>query len=99
MRVTQGWSGEVEANRWAKVSVELDETDLLRLINEADGHSTYVDETPTAAVFKLLDGEAERLVLYKLMTAHGYPAEKGTARIREILTQRAELVAQHWSRP
>lgn len=80
MRVKQGWSGEVEPNKWSKVTVELDEGDLGRLLREAE-IAADMAHLPTAMVYTLLEVEAERLVLMKLMVRHGYPQQEG---VREL---------------
>ncbi len=77
MRVKQGWSGEIEPNKWAKVSVEVDEQDLARMLREADIDVT-LDRVPLLTAYSLLEAEAERLVLLKLMIRLGYPQEQGS---------------------
>ncbi len=77
MRVKQGWSGEVESNTWAKVTIELDEGDLGRLLREA-GVNINPEQIPIITAYSLLEAEAERLVLLKLMVRHGYPHEQGS---------------------
>lgn len=99
MRVTQGWSGEVEPNRWAKFSVSCDEEDLFRLVADADVFpgqelsmvEQFVRHLPTTVVYQLLSGEAERYVLSKLTTEYGMAREQATARIARIMSIREDL--------
>ncbi len=77
MRVKQGWSGEIEPNKWAKVDVEVDEQDLGRMLREA-GIEVPLDRVPLLTAYSLLEAEAERLVLLKLMIRLGYPQEQGS---------------------
>lgn len=77
MQVRQGWSGEVDHNKWAKFDITLEEEDLRRLIgNEAKDH---ID---TTTAYRLLELEAERLVMAKLVSRYGYDPVEG----KEILT-------------
>lgn len=99
MRVTQGWSGEVESNRWAKFSVSCDEEDLYRLIADADVFpgqelsmvEQFVRHLPTTVVYQLLSGEAERFVVSKLTTEYGMGREQATAKIARIMAAREDL--------
>lgn len=77
MRVRQGWSGEVQPNRWAKISVELDEDDLGRILREADLMPSGPTQVPLMSAYTLLELEAERLILLKLIVRHGYDQETG----------------------
>lgn len=83
MHVKQGWSGEVETNKWAKISVDLDDGDLARLLREAQ---LDVDPAmlPVVTAYGLLEAEAERLVLMKLMVRHNYPREQGLPELAEL---------------
>jgi len=83
MQVMQGWSGEVQPNRWAKVDVTLNEVDLMRLLL---GHGVEIapEQVPIALAFQLLDAEAERYILVKLIKSHGYPPEQGKNRLIEL---------------
>lgn len=85
MRVRQGWSGEVKPNQWAKVSVELDEDDFRRLIREA-GLLDFIQSVPLMTVYSLLELEAERLILIKLMVRHGYDHETGAKELAAMET-------------
>jgi hypothetical protein len=89
MRVRQGWSGEIKPNVWAKVSVEVDETDLHRALAEVGIAVEPSDpRIPPADAFQLLDADCERLVLYTLMTRYGYPEQTGRARLAELAAAR-----------
>ncbi len=93
MRVMQGWSGETATNRWAKVDVTVEEEDLRRILHTA---GLPVDQQlSTADAFKLLAGEAERLVLVKLMVSYGYPVTEAQQKIAAI-TATADRVLAHY---
>lgn len=99
MQVMQGWSGEVKPNQWAKVDVTLTDIDLLRILIGA-GIEIAPERVPIVLAYQLLDAEAERFVLAKLIRAHGYPPEQGKARLielaqvsRDILTKIRDTVA------
>ncbi len=77
MQVKQGWSGETDHNKWAKFDVTLEEEDLRRLVGEDKRHT--ID---TAVAYRLLELEAERFVMVKLVSRYGYDPVKG----REIIT-------------
>lgn len=77
MQVHQGWSGEVDHNKWAKFDITLDEEDLRRLVG--DDMRRTID---TTTAYRLLELEAERLVMAKLVSRYGYDPVAG----REILT-------------
>jgi hypothetical protein len=82
MKVKQGWSGEVESNKWAKVGVELDEDDLGRLLRQ-HGITTNPSDVPLMMAFSILELMTERLVLLKLMVRHGYPQDQGVKELEE----------------
>ena len=85
MQVRQGWSGEVAANVWAKISIELDEGDLRRLLVEEGGFAPdVVEQVPVATAYLLLDAEAERLVVAKLVATYGFPVEEGRVKMVEL---------------
>lgn len=84
MRVRQGWSGEVEPNRWAKFDLELEEDDLRRVLQQ---HDLVGVDPPLATCFQILELEAERLVMVKLMTRYGYPEVAGRDRLNKINSQ------------
>ncbi len=77
MQVRHGWSGEVDHNKWAKFDITLEEEDLRRLIG--DDKRRIID---TTVAYRLLELEAERLVMAKLVSRYGYNQVEG----REILT-------------
>lgn len=93
MKVKQGWSGEVESNRWAKITVELDEGDLGRILREA-GISAPADQLPVMPAYSLLEVEAERLILMKLVVRHGYPKEQGGKELAEFEQAKLALLGQ-----
>lgn len=91
MRVKMGWSGEIEADRWQKLDVGLEQEDLVRLLVENDIPAQLVDRLPTRVLFQLLQNEAEILLLNKLK-AMGYPADQANARTGILLGQNQEIV-------
>lgn len=93
MQVRTGWSGEVEPNVWRKVDVELAEEDLHRLMLEHSLPEYFHERLPVVVAFELLQAHSEILLLRKLATI-GYPADKATARIRELAEAMANLIAQ-----
>lgn len=93
MRVKQGWSGEVEPNRWAKIAVELDEDDLARMLREGDLHVS-VGDVPLMTAYALLEAEAERMILCKLIVRHGYDQTQGTQEVAGFEQTRLDLLNQ-----
>lgn len=101
MEVMQGWSGEVApGNRWAKVKVTLTEVDLSRVLIGA-GIEIAPEHVPLTLAFRLLDIEAEKFILVKLVRAHGYPVDDAKPRLlelaqetRDILTKIREIAAR-----
>lgn len=93
MQVMQGWSGEVQPNRWAKVDVTLSEVDLSRILAGA-GIELPADRLPLSLAWQLLEAEAERFVLAKLIRSHGYPGEQGKARLLELAQTNRDLLAK-----
>ncbi len=75
MLVRQGWSGETASNRWAKFDIELDETDLGRLLREHD--IAPPEALSTVDAYRLLEAEAERLVRVKLAQRYGMRDDDG----------------------
>lgn len=93
VQVRTGWSGEVEPNVWRKVDVELEEEDLHRLMLEHSLPEYFHERLPVVVAFELLQAHSEILLLRKLTTL-GYPADKATARIRELAEAMATVIAQ-----
>lgn len=91
MKVRQGWSGEVEPNRWAKFDIELEEDDLRRVARQ---HDIDPAALPGRLAFLLLEVEAEMLVLTKLIGRYGYPQVEGQEKIARLKTQKDSLLAQ-----
>lgn len=91
MRV--GWSGELKPNQWFKVS--LDEEDLRRLLFHNNLGHIDPAAVPVEWAFALLDGEAERMTLAKMIVAApGFPADEGRARIEQLTAIRVTILAQ-----
>lgn len=94
MRVGQGWSGEVKPNVWAKVNIELDDSDIQRVLNEENLHNLAVTDVPTDLAYQLLDILAERYVMAKLIHSHGFDPEKGMGRMMELDVNRRKVLGQ-----
>ncbi len=94
MKVHHGWSGEFSSGKWAKFDVELDETDLMRMLHEADIDMTHPHLVKERHAFMLLQAEAEVLLLLKMMSAFSYPEKQGRARIEEILVLKHDVVTK-----
>lgn len=92
-----GWSGEIESNVWRKTDVTLNETDLARLLREADIDPTIADKLPGSVVHLLLDNAGEVLLTRKLMQL-GYPAEAGTERVAQLEGRNEALLDELKSR-
>lgn len=71
MKVLIGWSQEVAANKWRRVDLEVDETDLQRIL--ADNEFT-IDPTGLTEkeAYMVLSAEAEMLMLTTKANM-GYP--------------------------
>jgi hypothetical protein len=69
MRVLKGWSEEIQSCKWAKSDVELDETDLHRLLAEGNVEEKYWNDLTTSQVFGILSLEAERLAYREYLTS------------------------------
>lgn len=68
MKVRAAWSGEMANQSWRKADVDCDESDLLRLGFEYgfDAH-----RLTNSQAYKLLEAEANRLLLAQLITRFG----------------------------
>lgn len=93
MQVMQGWSGEVQTGRWAKVDVTLNETDIGRVVYGA-GIAIDLDMVPLDLAWRILDAEAEKFILVKLIRAHGYQVEKNKARLIELGQEIQDILAK-----
>ena len=90
MRVRMGWSGETESNVWQKISVELEEQDLDRIVMENELPGGIQANLPAIVCFKLLQNNAEILLLNKLVGL-GYPTGKAAARIAVLTNENNEI--------
>lgn len=91
MHVRHGWSGMIEKpDEWVKCSVELDEDDLRRILRAA-GLGVTPDELSTADAFRLLEAEAETLVIAKLTARYRYD---GQARLGELRATKDKIISQ-----
>lgn len=91
MRVRMGWSGETDSNVWQKFDVELEQDDLIRIFRENDLPDGLHERLPTKVCYQLLQNEAEMLLLSKLR-AFGYPHDKASSRIAELLAGTVGIV-------
>jgi len=95
VKVHHGWSGEVAPNKWVKFYVALDEDDFRRMLTRSGIRAS--DDVrwgiQLTAVYQLLELEAERLVLYKLITRYGYDPAEGRAKIADLGRQIDERLA------
>lgn len=87
MQVRHGWSGEYAPNTWGKVDVYLDETDLLRILAE-NNIGLRPEQAPLVVTFKLLDAEAQRLLLAILVNRYRYSVEDGKRQMAQMVEQR-----------
>lgn len=71
MKVGYGWSGELTPGRWTKLKIELDETDLQRLVRTAGISPEITSRIGVVDAYDLLSLEAERLLLVKLANRYG----------------------------
>ncbi len=94
VQVQHGWSGEI-GGRWAKFRVTLDEDDLRRLIAGAGftDPDTVRRGLSTGVAFQLLELEAEKLILVKLILRYGYDSTNGRHQINQLDTKKANLLA------
>ncbi len=97
VKVRLGWSGEVESNVWRKADVTLDETDLERMLRQADMDPSVADRLNNTIAHMLLDNAGEILLTRKLMQL-GYPAEAGTERINTLEARNEALLDELKSR-
>ncbi len=91
MQLRQGWSGEVAPGRWAKFDITLDEEDLRRLLGP--GYKDLKMLTPAVA-YTILELEAERLVIAKLVNRYGMDRDEGAQTIATLEAQRHQVCAQ-----
>ena len=94
MKIRQGWSGEVKPNRWAKFDICLEEEDLRRLLGP--GYQA-LRNLNTSTAFQLLELEAERLVLIKLISRYGYEPDEGKSSVDKLEQQKRVVRDQIWA--
>lgn len=94
MQIKHGWSGEYETNRWGKFDVELDETDLRRILFAEGALIDDVAKIQPRHAFALLQAEAETLLLLKMISAYSYPVTEGTARIKELAALKKDVLTK-----
>lgn len=92
MRVRLGWSGETEANKWAKADVELEEEDLRRLLTSNGIDAALLDRLPVRLCYALMEAEAESHLLLRLTRQHGYPKDAARVRLAELDRIRDEII-------
>lgn len=89
MRVRAGWSGEMANQSWRKADVDCDESDLLRLSVE---HGFDTAKLTVAQAYKLLEAEANQLLIAQLITRFG-PQFNRPEYIQEFESYKASLAA------
>lgn len=92
VRIRVGWSGETQTNVWQKVSIELEQEDLLRLFRENELPEELNERVPTKVCYQLLQNEAESLLLNKLKFL-GFPPDKAAARTAVLAGSSAEIIS------
>lgn len=103
MQIKSGWSGELSSGRWAKVDIDLDETDVRRLLVEHD-IDIEPDRIPSRYIYTLLTCEAEFLMQVTLSTRHGQASDterltKLRAELRTVVDRIKELAGQDNPQP
>lgn len=93
MEVKHGWTGEVLSGTWRKVDVTVNDLDLLRVLVGA-GIEIAPERVPLSIAWQILDAEAERFILVKLVRAHGYPQEQAKPRLIELAQTLSDLLAK-----
>lgn len=99
MRVRHGWSGEVESNRWAKFDIELEEDDLRRILVGNGIAPSTVDKLSLVNAYRLLEIEAERLVLFKLIRRYGYSRDSASQQLAGLATELQEILSVYTRTP
>jgi hypothetical protein len=66
MKVSKGFSEELQSCKWAKAEVELDEEDLLSLLLE---HGQSVEDLTVSQKYGILSAETERLAVVEYIMA------------------------------
>jgi hypothetical protein len=92
VKVRQGWSGEVAPSRWAKFDIELEEEDLRRLLVPVFAPQPPPTQVPVDLSFRVLEIEAEILVMTKLVARYGYPREEGKTKVIDLQRLRDRLL-------
>ena len=87
VRVHQGWSGEIAPNVWAKADVELEEDDLRRLAAEVKIPLDDLPRLPVTFVYRLLEVQAEILLISKLIARYGFDGHTKLAELRQYQTK------------
>jgi len=90
VRVRHGWSGEYKSNQWGKFDVDLDESDVHRLLHEAGLADAAVT---TTEAFLLLNSEAQRLLISGMMARYDYPRTDGLRDIEKFGQHRDGILA------
>lgn len=68
MRVRAGWSGEMANQSWRKADVDCDESDIVRIAMEFSFNPSQVT---TVLAYRLLEAEANRLLMAQLIQRFG----------------------------
>jgi hypothetical protein len=87
LKILRGGSAETASGKWVKFDVELDETDLQRILSETN---IVASTLSVRDVFSLLEAEAETLVTLKmeqLGARSEVSAKDQAARVTKILNK------------
>lgn len=90
MRISKGFSEELGHSQWAKADVELDESDLQRLLEEKG----IVRDLTHSQTYGILSLEAERLLTAEYLTAlkiRGLEQPEGVVRRLSALKEAVEV--------
>jgi hypothetical protein len=90
MRVRYGWSGELRSGTWEKIDIELDETDLERILLTAGLSHLYPTAITTIQAYMVLDTEAALLLTAKVAQRCGSGDEN--ERIEALKRKRTGLI-------
>lgn len=100
MKVEQGWSGEIRPNEWVKFKVTCDETDLTRIlatestVDSASALDDLMRRLPVHLAYGLLEIEAEKYVVHKLVTRYDFAVDAGREKLSDLETARAALLSK-----
>jgi hypothetical protein len=93
MKVKRGWSGESTGGQWSKFDVEVDETDLQRIIHSApEGYFPDWNKIPVSVVFQLLELETDVLMHAALAARFAMAPEQAQAAIQQGREKQVDIL-------